>query len=135
MTDIKEAIRDLLKGDTTLLTLLGTPTAYPYQIFYKVPPKKPTLPEVVFWFEGSNEDEETDGALELNNVQMLLVSWGVTEVYDQIARRVKYVLHQKTVNSTAYISHTGWVSDVYDAEFNCWGRTDGYRIHDRRESA
>ena len=130
MKALRDAIHAKLVGDSTFLTLMGSPSAHPYRVFYLTPPEVPTFPEVVFRFEGAPADPESE--LVLTDPSLVITFYAATDAYHDLADRAIALLKNQTIGTDGTALYMGMVADLYDDEFNVWGRTDRYQIARRR---
>lgn len=130
MTSIKESIRDRLTGDDTYMGYLGEPIDNFMRTYYLIPPEKPQLPIVVFSIT-PNEYEAVDRDI-LSSVGDLNINvWAKTNVYEDIAERIIYLLHHDTSMGMRVIMSRE-PNELYDQELDAYGKNLLFNLYYRR---
>ena len=131
---IKEVIRDTLVGDSTYLEYLGNPVDNYQKTYFASPPEEPQLPIVVFAM-GSNTTEPIDRTI-ISQIGLLTFTiWAKTNVYEQIADRIIYLLHQKAGLSTTYAIRLVLArepQELYDDKLDAYGKVLEFTMFTRR---
>jgi len=132
-TTVKEAIRDVLIGDTTLMGLMGGPAAPEYNVFYLMPPDPPRFPQIVFWI-GFGSAAPIDRPVLASTGELNVNVWAKTNVCADIAERVVYLLHHaKDLGARIVLEREP--QELYDDELDAYGLNTVFSLFHRRSVA
>ena len=134
MKALKLAIKKRLTDDTDYIALMGTPTGEPFQTYWFKPPVKPTFPETVLNIQSTNSDQSADPSFLITNSVLSINVWTKDDSYEDIIKRIIQLLNQKPDTTT-----TGFRAilvsepeDLFDDEFNVYGKNVMFNLHYRR---
>ena len=134
MKALKLAIKKRLTDDTDYIALMETPTVEPFQTYWFKPPVKPTFPETVLNINPSTSDQSSDPSFIITNSVLSINVWTKNDVYEDIIKRIIQLLNQKPDTSI-----TGFRAilvsepeDLFDDEFNVYGKNVMFNVHYRR---
>ena len=134
MKALKLAIKKRLTDDTDYIALMETPTVEPFQTYWFKPPVKPTFPETVLNINPSTSDQSSDPSFIITNSVLSINVWATDDVYEDIIKRIIQLLNQKPDTSI-----TGFRAilvsepeDLFDDEFNVYGKNVMFNVHYRR---
>ena len=134
MTTVKAAIYNRLVADVTYLALLGVPTTAPYQTFLNLAPKKPSFPEVILTFGETSTDQEFDGDTLVSVGGFIATAWTLEHTYETILDRIVYLMHQKPFTTGFRLIFAGRGEEVFNEEFDAYGKQVRFDLHYRRET-
>ena len=134
MKALKLAIKKRLTDDASYIALMGTPTAEPFQTYWFKPPIAPTFPETVLNINSTTSDQLSDPSFIITKGVLSINVWTVDDVYEDIIKRIIQLLNQNPDTTT-----TGFRAilvsepeDLFDDEFNVYGKNVMFDIHYRR---
>jgi len=134
MKALKLAIKKRLTDDDSYIALMGTPGAEPFQTYWFKPPVKPTFPETVLNINPSTSDQSSDPSFLITNSVLSINVWTKDDVYEDIIKRVIQLLNQKP--DTAITGFRAILvsepEDLFDDEFNVYGKNVMFNVHYRR---
>ncbi len=133
ITEVKETIRNRLVGDTVLLEKLQNPTDEFKRVFWQYQPETPALPYVLLAADFGIA-EPLDREL-LSCVGTLTVSiWARTNVFEEIAERVIYLLHQVSLSAVHAVRCVFSLEngELYDEQLNAYGKVLTFTLFTRR---
>jgi hypothetical protein len=133
ITEVKDAIRDKLIGDATFLELLGNPTDEYRSVFWFLPPTAPGLPRVILT-ASPGMAEPVDRAILSEIGTLTVTAWATTNLYEQIAERVIFLLHQAVISATHAIRLVLSVEngEMYDDSLRAYGKAITFSMFSRR---
>jgi len=131
-TDVKTQIRTVLTDDTTYLGLLDDPASSPYRTYYNMNPEEPVYPLVVYGIEGGLQSEGHERSLLVSNSVLQFAIWARNNVYETIADRIIYLLHNKKSGGgwRAILSNPN-AAEGYDQEFDAWEKRISFTLWNR----
>jgi len=134
MKALKLAIKKRLIDDSNYIALMETPTVEPFRTYWFKPPVKPTFPETVLNIQISSSDPTSDPSFLITNSVLSINVWTKDDVYEDIIKRIIQLLNQKPDTSI-----TGFRAilvsepeDLFDDEFNVYGKNVMFNVHYRR---
>ena len=134
MKTLKLAIKKRLTDDDSYIALMGTPGSEPFQTYWFKPPVKPTFPETVLNIQSTNSDQSADPSFLITNSVLSINVWTKDDSYEDIIKRIIQLLNQKPDTSI-----TGFRAilisepeDLFDDEFNVYGKNVMFNLHYRR---
>lgn len=130
--DLKEEIRDALIEDSTYLSLMGSPSEEPYQTYYFRNPERPTFPETVINLTPEINNQKLERNLLSTVYQLEILVLDKTDNYEDIAKRIIRILHQRPGANLGFRAVYRRSSEMYDDEFNVYGRNLIFDVHFRR---
>ena len=133
MTAVKLAIRNILTTDSIYLALLGTPTEEPYKTYYLYPTTVPDLPFVTFALRPSVVNSDMDKTIITKLTDLVFYIYAVDALYETIAARIVYLLHQTGSDAGFRTIFEGERDDMYKPELNAYGIQIKFNLHYRKE--
>jgi len=134
MKALKLAIKKRLTDDASYIALMGTPGAEPFQTYWFKPPVEPTFPETVLNINSTTSDQLSDPSFLITNSTLSINVWTKDDAYEDIIKRIIQLLNQNPDTTT-----TGFRAilvsepeDLFDDEFNVYGKNVMFDIHYRR---
>ena len=134
MKALKLAIKKRLTDDTDYIALMETPTVEPFQTYWFKPPVKPTFPETVLNINPSTSDQSSDPSFIITNSVLSINVWTKDDVYEDIIKRIIQLLNQRpdTVTTGFRAILVSEPEDLFDDEFNVYGKNVMFNVHYRR---
>ena len=132
MNTLKAAVHALIVGDVEYLELMGYPPEPVFNTFYKRRPAKPTFPETILDFAPAEFDSEIDEELLVSRLEFNITVWAVDDGYEGILDRVIILLHGTNNDIGLYCRLVRDVQELYDPEFNAYGKNVLFAGHYRR---
>jgi len=134
MKALKLAIKKRLTDDDSYIALMGTPGAEPFQTYWFKPPLKPTFPETVLNISTNTSDQTSDPSFLITIGILSINVWTVDDTYEDIIKRIIRLLNQKpdTVITGFRAILVSEPEDLFDDEFNVYGKNVMFNVHYRR---
>ena len=134
MKALKLAIKKQLTNDAKYIALMGTPGAEPFQTFWFKPPTEPTFPETVLNINTTTSDQSSDPSFLITNSVLSINVWTKDSAYEDIIKRIIQLLNQRPDTTTtgfrAILSSEP--EDLFDDQFNVYGKNVMFNVHYRR---
>lgn len=135
LTAVKVAIRTLLVADTEYLSLLGSPSAPPWNTHYMRPPTEPSFPQVVYWLGAADYDQAFAPSLLSSNHTLTFRTYsrGAASnqlVYEELATRIKVVMHNAV--SSGFRAFIAAENELYEEAWDVYSKALTFDLRYRR---
>ena len=131
MNDVKSAIGDALRADTTYLGLMGNPEGPEKETFYLQPTGVLKFPRVVFTVTPTVYDAELTPQLLQSRSTARVVVWAKTNAYESIMDRIIHLLHGSE-SLGFHCMLTGRRQEMYDQDLDAYGLVADFDVFYRR---
>ena len=134
MKALKLAIKKRLTDDSKYISFMGTPVVEPFQTYWFKPPVRPTFPETVLNMQPNISDQSSDPSFIITESVLSINVWTKDDVYEDIIKRIIQLLNQNpdivTTGFRALL--VSEPQDLFDDEFNVYGKNVMFNVHYRR---